>query len=272
MPLELLGGCLVARVRELDVGYVPLGPEGPDEDRVYARRPVPFGKGVQEVEHGVEAPVVRHDGEGRAHIELAELHVAPCQECHRLRIVRVGPCPRRRRGVPPRDGPRELAFVHEDVVCDVPEVGIVLDDCAYVEERVLELVAAPEREDPLPVGRHLLISREVVPRLSRPGSQDLVLYLRILPCEVAHRAEGGQAVDRRQLGRICVEISEAMHPDEVEGVQELSAGGIACMVGVCEDVVVDDDARLGVRRDVVVVVGRSAAFVPGILPKRHWKW
>ena len=97
---------------------------------------------------------------------------------------------------------------------------------------------------------HLLC--EVVRGLTGPGREQLLLHPRVVTCKVAHRPVGGQAVDGGIWLGIGVQVPEAVDPDEVEGVEVLSACGVAGMVRVREDVVVDDDARPGLRGDVVV--------------------
>ena len=229
--------------------------ESVHQERVDARRAVPFGQGAQVVAHGVEAPLVGDDGQSVTQVAFGEARVAALDVGGQVGVVDVAPG-------------AGWAGPGQDVAHGDGAPQLVVGDALQVRVRA---------QEPLQVGQggaqaSALVGVQVeaahpltavagdVLELGRDVGQLLLAHLGQVRGPGLHGLERGRAASGVLAALVLV--SEAVEAHQVEGVAQLPACGVGSVVGVGEQaVVVDDEAAgglaggVGVARVVDPLVG-----------------
>ena len=171
--------------------------------------------------------VICHLGKGDVVVSGSELAVADIHK--RFELGRVGITPE---GVSFGTVPRQFAC-DLDAVCHIVEskalqVRVVFEDEVQVPHAVFQCPGTRNEMKPLvPVG----IIGEILSGLSD------TLGGKILFDRIVREGKFGHLLERLLL----IIIAEAVDTDEVESVQQLTAGGVGGVVAVCELIVIDHD-------------------------------
>ena len=218
------------------------GAEVIDQECVHAALAVPGRKAAEVVQNRMEGSVVHHLCDGDVVVSGGERAVIGVDVGDQLRVVRVPPEAVR---MIPGDGADHLDVVRQPIEPDVPQRGIVLKDQNQILQRVFQPAGPLKGQAALPA---FVFLREI--ELAGCGRRAAFLQ-QLHPDVLVRRGELQHGFHRGQLavgcvsGGLLIPVAEQMDPDQIEGVEQLTAGGVGSVVAVKKGIVVVHDGAGG---------------------------
>ena len=205
----------------------------------------------------MEGSVVHHLRDGDVVVSGGERAVIGVDVGDQLRVVRVPPEAVR---MIPGNGADHLDVVRQPVEPEIPQRGIVLKDQNQILQGIFQPAGPLEGQAALPA---FVLLREI--ELAGCGRRAAFLQ-QFHPDVLVRRGELQHGFHRRQLavgcvsGGLLVPVAEQMNPDQVKGVEQLTAGGIGGVVAVKKGIIVVHDGAGGAFPGgvgVAVLIGRG---------------